>query len=472
MRRGNLARKSRLFFEHTPQCVTVNGISGEKIFVDDDDYMYYMSVVEEMARNAYVSIHAYVLDSQYVILLCTPEFKDSMARMMQGVGIKYVAYFNAKYGRKGTLWEGRYKSSFVEGRYVLSLMRYIESLGAARERRFNSFEDNTAEVLNAFIVPHEMYELLAPSAEDRKRLYKELSSEALDGALEDFIVQTLAKQAVLGTTTYIKELEERSGVALIGKSRGRPKNTKSKRNEMFKKVLPLDKEKHKELKVSPLLNLNFAKNLSSTPVLIHEASSVALNFPVVFTGEETPSLIALTSLGGQNLAINSEGKYIVKYIPMFLRKYPFALAATSEEDKDRKIVVIDEDSEVLSTTKGKQLFTQEGEEAEALKNAINFLNEYEKNLFHTTQMMQIIASKDILEEREFTVGDGEEKQVLLKGFKVVDREKLNALDDATLAEWVRRGIITFIDVHLNSLQHLQTIYNLAHARTASETTQG
>ena len=39
-----------------------------------------------------------------------------------------------------------------------------------------------------------------------------------------------------------------------------------------------------------------------------------------------------------------------------------------------------------------------------------------------------------------------------------------ALSDEILASWVRRGIISFIDAHLNSLAHIQTLFNLAHAR--------
>jgi putative transposase len=40
--------------------------------------------------------------------------------MMQGIGRLYVAEFNARQRRTGTLWEGHYKSCLVGGeRYVL-----------------------------------------------------------------------------------------------------------------------------------------------------------------------------------------------------------------------------------------------------------------------------------------------------------------------------------------------------------------
>jgi len=47
--------------------------------------------------------------------------------MMQSLGRIYVAYFNGRYRRTGTLWEGRYKAAIVEDeRYLLLCMRYIE----------------------------------------------------------------------------------------------------------------------------------------------------------------------------------------------------------------------------------------------------------------------------------------------------------------------------------------------------------
>lgn len=47
--------------------------------------------------------------------------------MMQAVGRRYVACFNARYRRTGTLWEGRFKSALVDSdRYALACYRYIE----------------------------------------------------------------------------------------------------------------------------------------------------------------------------------------------------------------------------------------------------------------------------------------------------------------------------------------------------------
>jgi putative transposase len=43
------------------------------------------------------------------------------------VGRRYVQFINRTYGRTGTLWDGRYKSSLVQAEtYLLFCQRYIE----------------------------------------------------------------------------------------------------------------------------------------------------------------------------------------------------------------------------------------------------------------------------------------------------------------------------------------------------------
>ena len=95
-----MARKVRLFFEETPQHILLRGYNQEKIFIDTDDFSYGLGILKELCNNFLVHLHAYVLMPNHLHLLCTPHEKDAVSRFMQGFGIKYVAYFNKKYGHK------------------------------------------------------------------------------------------------------------------------------------------------------------------------------------------------------------------------------------------------------------------------------------------------------------------------------------------------------------------------------------
>jgi putative transposase len=69
----------------------------------------------------------WVLAANYVHLPITPTTESGAARLMKGLGFRYVQYVNCAHGRTGPLFEGRFRSSLVEGdRYLLACHRYIE----------------------------------------------------------------------------------------------------------------------------------------------------------------------------------------------------------------------------------------------------------------------------------------------------------------------------------------------------------
>ena len=87
----------------------------------------YANWLHESADKFGVSVHAWVLMTNHVHLLLTPQDSDSVSRCMQHLGRCYVRYFNYRHRRTGTLFEGRFRSSIVQsGQYLLACQRYIE----------------------------------------------------------------------------------------------------------------------------------------------------------------------------------------------------------------------------------------------------------------------------------------------------------------------------------------------------------
>ena len=110
-----------------PQHVIIRGINREPIFYDDADYRYYISRLKEALIKHSCSLHAYVLMTNHVHLLLTPGTEQGISKAIQMLGRYYVQYFNYTYGRTGSLWEGRYKSTLIDSeQYLLSCHRYIE----------------------------------------------------------------------------------------------------------------------------------------------------------------------------------------------------------------------------------------------------------------------------------------------------------------------------------------------------------
>lgn len=64
-------------------------------------------------RKLLVNIHAFCLMPNHYHLLISPRMENAIPKFMHKLGTAYVKYFNQKYKRKGTIFEGRYKSILV-----------------------------------------------------------------------------------------------------------------------------------------------------------------------------------------------------------------------------------------------------------------------------------------------------------------------------------------------------------------------
>lgn len=459
-----MSRKIRIFVEKTPQHIMLKSLNDLVLCRDESDYETLMKILSNLLSKYQVEMHAYVLVENYFEYIATPKTLDSLPKFMQSLGRLYVSYYNKKYNRSGTIWEGRYKSSLVEDKtYLFKVMKYIEQKKPITYI-YSSVGTNLFNKDDDIITKHELYKNLAYTDFNRIREYSGIFNQKNKDETNTFICNCLEKQLVTGNVDFVKNLEKIVGTTLISKSRGRPKKIfENKRKKMYKNLVVLDKEQHKELKISSPENLSFAKGLTFIPVIASEVEKVGAAFPVVFTADENPMLISLVSLGGDNLALNADNKWITSYVPSYLRKYPFSLAAT-QENPEKKVILIDEESSLFSKSKGKQLFKKNTEQSETLTHAINFLTNHDNQVSVTTNVAKMISDSGILEDREISVGEGDEKKVLVNGFKVVNREKLNALSDDILADWVRKGIMTMIDGHIKSLDNIQTLFNIAHQR--------
>ena len=109
-----MARQPRLTVAAYPHHIIQRGNNRQLIVQDDADRQFLLALWQAQAQACQVAVHAYVLMSNHFHLLATPETAQGVPRMMQAVGRSYVRYFNNRYGRSGTLWEGRYRSTLIE----------------------------------------------------------------------------------------------------------------------------------------------------------------------------------------------------------------------------------------------------------------------------------------------------------------------------------------------------------------------
>ncbi|HRQ58267.1 MAG TPA: transposase [Azoarcus taiwanensis] len=102
-----MARLPRYVIPGQPQHIIQRGNNRQAIFAAEADYQFFRDALVEASLKYGLTIHAYVWMTNHIHLLATPELDNSISKVFQSVGRKYVQYFNHAYRRSGTLWEGR-----------------------------------------------------------------------------------------------------------------------------------------------------------------------------------------------------------------------------------------------------------------------------------------------------------------------------------------------------------------------------
>ncbi|MFC1797175.1 transposase, partial [Pseudomonadota bacterium] len=181
-----------------------------------------------------VSIHSFVLMTNHVHLLMTPETKAGISELMQSVGRYYVRYINQTYHRTGTLWEGRFKSTLVDSeRYFLVVSRYIElnPVRAAMADQpasypWSSYQANALGKRIRMLKPHECYLSLGATTEERTTAYRALFKHHIPEFTLKQIRDAVNKCWALGDENFIKQIEKQTGVIYGPVPRGGDRKSK------------------------------------------------------------------------------------------------------------------------------------------------------------------------------------------------------------------------------------------------------
>ena len=175
-----MPRLARLVVPGVALHVVQRGHDRKACFSHDTDRLVYLSALRDLLPKTECALHAFCLMTNHVHLLITPCDVSGPAKLMRDLGQRYVQYFNRRYGRRGTLWEGRFYSCLVESAaYVLACYRYIElnpvraaMAASASQYRWSSYAANAGLAESRLLAPHPEYLALAESDVERRAAYQ------------------------------------------------------------------------------------------------------------------------------------------------------------------------------------------------------------------------------------------------------------------------------------------------------------
>ena len=225
-----MPRRARHYIPGQPYHIVQRGNNREACFIEEENYQFYLELWQSVSARYGVDVHAYCLMTNHIHFLATPEESDSLSNTLKVVGSRYAQYINRKYQRTGTLWEGRHRASLIQSdRYLLTCYRYIElnpvracMVERPEEYRWSSYQSNGWGD-SGWLTGHDEYLRLGNEMETRLLAYRELFLYQLSEHDLHSIRQAAHYSQPLGDDRFCHQMEEKYGVRLGHKQRGRPR---------------------------------------------------------------------------------------------------------------------------------------------------------------------------------------------------------------------------------------------------------
>ncbi|WP_420903567.1 SapC family protein [Candidatus Magnetaquiglobus chichijimensis] len=230
---------------------------------------------------------------------------------------------------------------------------------------------------------------------------------------------------------------------------------------MFEQVVPVNKDRHAGKRVRIINDFKFASNFHLAYLTTHEFVRAAPLYPVLFLEDKASDEfrpVALLGLdAGENLFVDSQGNWAAPYIPAIIRRYPFALSKSAEED--RYIVCVDEASSLLSDTEGAPMFDEAGNPTQVIENVKRYLGELQMMDQVTHEFSRFLVHNNLLTPMNMRVNVANQVRNIT-GCYVINEDRLNNFSDQKFLELRQKGYLTPIYAHLMSLLQIERLASL------------
>jgi hypothetical protein len=223
---------------------------------------------------------------------------------------------------------------------------------------------------------------------------------------------------------------------------------------IYETAVPVSKTQHAKWSVEVGSDYAFSRNVNAVPLMAVEFPSAAGEYAVVFAGDEKEVMpaVILGVRDRENLYLAKEGGWRARYIPAFVRRYPFVFS--SPDDGKTFTLCIDEGfSGFNKAGRGERLFDDQGKPSPYVDNVLKFLQQYQMEFRRTQAFCQKLRELNLLEpmRAQMTLGSGE--RMALSGFMAVDRARLKTLGAERLAELAKTDELELVYTHLQSLRN-------------------
>ncbi len=230
-----MPRRARILLANTPHHIVQRGHNRETVFVEKDDYIYYLDTLKEWKQELNVNVYGYCLMTNHVHLILDPKDEPAnIGKLMKRLAGRQTRYVNYQEKRSGSLWEGRYKSSPIEtDSYLLACHRYVERnpikagmVNDIADYEWSSYKQHVGLEAELWIDSDPAYQSLSNNAQERMRHYKDYVNQSGSESETNLITTALQRGQLTGTNRFMEDVEQRLGLRIEHRGPGRPRRVK------------------------------------------------------------------------------------------------------------------------------------------------------------------------------------------------------------------------------------------------------
>jgi hypothetical protein len=227
---------------------------------------------------------------------------------------------------------------------------------------------------------------------------------------------------------------------------------------IYESAVPVSAARHARASVEPVGGYAFSAGINAVPLMAIEFLSAASEYAIVFAGSGTDVMPAavLGVRGDQNLYLSTDAQWQAKYVPAFIRRYPFIFSSSS--DGKTLTLCIDESCSGFNTEgRGHALFGHGGKPSPYVDQVLKFLQDFQSHFERTRAFCQRVSELGLLEPMRAQLVTPQGGKLTLNGFMVVSRDKLRALSAERLAELAKSDELELLYLHLHSMRNFNAI---------------
>jgi hypothetical protein len=237
---------------------------------------------------------------------------------------------------------------------------------------------------------------------------------------------------------------------------------------VYANAVPVTHARHGSWSVEAGTDFGFSKSVNSVPLTAVEFPSAASEYVIIFAGagDAVVPAVLLGIRDQENLYLNDDGGWKAKYVPAFLRRYPFVFSS-QDEGKTFTLCIDESFSGFNQDKRGQPLYEAERKPSPYVDNVLKFLQQYQVEFQRTQAFCRKLKDMNLLESMRAQIRLDSGESIALTGFMVVDRARLKTLSSDKLAELAKTDELELIYLHLQSMRNFTGMRErLAAAGTA------